>query len=693
MLLAPDAAPAERFRMLRAMEPEPHVVADDLSRPLRIVLRLQTALLGGVFLAAALFVAVVMPYRSWDSLAFGAWSRQIAQNGHVFSDVIATNLNRPLFYVSQGYAWRWLGYHEWLGRSLSVGFAVAFVCGVWLIAGQLGKRDGTHDLFRTLAVAVALASSVFATYAAAGMTDVPVAATSALAAAALWSQTPVWIRLPLTALAAAAAGLSKPTGFIALAGIACATPFLLRGADERRRLIEGLVALGLGVAAALTYDVVEAHRLHQSLYAFLHAGNTDYYLAQGAAKRWERIVRGDWLGEAARLPVLYGLVYGLVRTAGARTRPALAIAAPAAIGWAVAGPIVADGGRPYPFAGGVTLGAIGFVVLAACLLAAPLLDAEDALGRGAYVALLVWLAPGLVIGLALRSDDIRFLSPAWPPAVLLAGAALAVAGRSLVRLRPAVALVPVTALTLLVVANLTAIDGLGASGWRGLRDLGRSGWGDQARIENYAFGPFSYELDLARANVGPDQKIVSSDGRLKYFFPGQVSVEYPKACTDLEGARYFALLTGGESADIAAHVVGTSADPLAWAQCQHPALTLVGEQPEIYAVFVVGEPSRASTLDDCHLSTTPGQLLDAIFADNVTYAAALDVLKKAEAVGFGAHIEQTTCSTFRVVVTGVPKPAAAQADFRSEATRSGLKVDLVPAVRYPEVAADVAPIR
>ncbi len=667
--------------MLGAME-------TDLPRALRIVLRLQVALLGAVFLAAALFVAVVMPYRSWDSLAFGGWSRQIAAGKYVFSNVIATSLNRPLFYLGQGYAWRWFGYHEWIGRSLSVAFAAAFVVGVWLVARRLGKRD---DLFRTLAVAVALASSVLATYVAAGMTDVPVAATSVLAAAALWSRAPEWIRLPLVAVAAAAAGLSKPTGFIALAGIACATPFILRGSEERKRLILGLVALVAGIAAALAYDAVEAHRLHQSLYGFLHAGNTDYYLAQGAAKRWERIVRGDWLGDAARLPVLYGLVYGLARVAGARTRLALAIAAPAAIGWSIAGPIVADGGRPYPFAGGVTLGAIGFVTLSVCLLAAPFLGAEDVLGRGAYTALLIWLAPGLVIGLALRSDDVRFLSPAWPAAVLLAGAALAVVGRSLMRLNPVSALVPVTALTLLVVANLLAIDGLGANGWRGLRDLGRSGWSDQAQIENYAFGPFSYELDLARANVGPDQKIVSSDGRLKYFFPGQVNVEYPKTCADVAGARYFALLTGGESADIAAHVVGSSADPLSWGQC--PGLTLVGEQPGIYAVFVTGTPSRASTLDDCHLSSTPGQLLDAVFLDNTTYAAARARLKEVAAVGFGGHLEQTGCATFRVVVAGVPKPVAAQADFRSEATRSGFRVKLVPAVRYPEVPADVAAIR
>ncbi len=679
--------------MLRAMNTEPETTAPDLPRPLRIVIRLQVALLAGVFLAASLFVAVVLPYRSWDSLAFGGWSRQIAQTGHVFSDVIATNLNRPLFYVTQGFAWRWIGYHEWLGRSLSVVFAATFVVGVWLVAARLGSRDGERDLLRALAVGVALASSVFATYVAAGMTDVPVAAMSALAAAALWSRAPTWLRLSLIAIATAAAGLSKPTGFIALGGIVAATPFVLRGQGERSRLIQGIAAVGVGVAAALAYDAVEAHRLHQSLYALLDAGNTDYFLAQGAAQRWERLARGDWLGDAARLPVLFGLVFAVARAAGARARLALGIAAPAAISWAVVGPILADGGTPYPFHDGLTFGAVAFVALAACLLASPFLGTDDVLDRGGYAALLLWLAPGLVIGLALRSDDVRFLSPAWPAAVLLAGAALAVVGRSLIRLGPVVALVPVTAVALLVVANLTSVDGLGGSGWRGLRDLGRSGWSDQARVENYAYGPFSYELDLARANVAPGQRIVSSDGRLKYFFPGQVSVEYPKTCADLTGARYFALLTGGESADIAAHIVGTSADPLSWAQCSRPQLTLVGEQPGIYAVFVIGTPAQASTLDDCHIATVQGQLLDGVFADNVTYAEARAVRAKAAEVGFGPQIEQTACATFRVVVTGIPEPAAAQADFRREATRSGFHIQIVPAVRYPEVPTDVEPIR
>jgi hypothetical protein len=675
------------------METPPAPTESSLPRWLRTVVNAQLAVLVGLCFAASFFVGSVLPYRSWDSLAFGSWSRQIAETGHVFTGVIATNLNRPLFYLAQGYAWRWLGYHEWLGRSLSIVVSAGFVIGVWIVAAQLGRGRRGWELHRALTVGVALASSVYATYVAAGMTDVPVAAISALTAAALWSRSRPAIRLPLIGLAAAATGLSKPTGFVALAGIALATPLLVRERERRAQAIWGLAALGAGALAALAYDAIEAHRIHQSLYAFLHAGNTDYFLNQGAAQRWERIARGDWLGLAPRLLVLFGLVYGVARAAGAATKWALGLSGPVAIVWAVAGPILADGGTPYPFHGGITFGGIAFVLLAAAMLGAAFVAGDDPLDRRAYAALLVWLAPGAGLWLVFRSDEVRFLSPAWPAAVLLAGAATAVVARSLARLRPALALVPVAAVALLAVANLTSIDGLGATGWRGLRDLGWAGWSDQARVENFAYGPFSYELDLARENVGRDQTIVTSDGRLKYFFPGRVSIEYAGACSDLVGARYFALLTGGESADIAAHVTNTSADPLAWTQCVHPRATLIGEQPGIYAVYVIGgPPARPSTLDDCHLSTAAGQLLDAVFADGVSYAEARHARERAAAVGFGAHIEQTGCDSFRVVVTGVPTAAAAQADFRNESTRAGFHVKLVPALRYPEVPDDVAPV-
>jgi 4-amino-4-deoxy-L-arabinose transferase-like glycosyltransferase len=139
-----------------------------------------------VFFVPTLFVASVVPYRYWDSLAFGTWSRLIDQTGHIFpSGLIDLQLHRPLFYVLQGLLWEAFGHHEWLGRWLSVAFAAAAVAGVWVLASRLGGDRESRDLLRVLAVAGILGSSVFAAYVAAGMADVPVAATAAVTGALL----------------------------------------------------------------------------------------------------------------------------------------------------------------------------------------------------------------------------------------------------------------------------------------------------------------------------------------------------------------------------------------------------------------------------------------------------------------------------------------------------------------------------
>jgi len=274
--------------------------------------------------------------------------------------------------------------------------------------------------------------------------------------------------------------------------------------------------------------------------------------------------------------------------------------------------------------------------------------------------------------------------------MLLSAAALTTVMLAIARARQTAILVPTAAIAVLVVANFTSIDGLGRGGWQGLLNLGWSGWGRQAAVENYAYGPFSYELDLARANVGNHQRIVSGDGRLNYFFPDRVEVGYPHTCSSLRGFRYFAILTGGESAQIANQFYGASSNPLSWAQCTSPRLHMVGFQPGIWAAFVIGPPSRASTPDDCHITTTQGSLLDAVFVQDASYAVAKDVRARAVAVGFkDARIEQTACEAFRVVNTGIPEPKAAQADFLHESTATGFHVVIQSAVRYPEVEPEV----
>ena len=313
-------------------------------------------------------------------------------------------------------------------------------------------------------------------------------------------------------------------------------------------------------------------------------------------------------------------MHGLARAAGARPRLALAVAAAAAVAWSVVGPLV-DSGAPYPFAGNA-LGLMSWLVLVAAIGAAPFLARADPVARRVHVALVLWLAPTALVWAWTRPDEVRHLAPVWPAFVLLATAALVSVSFALARLRPAAFVVPALAVLLLAVANVPSIDGLGRSGWRGLLDLGWSGWTSPAEVENYAWGPFSYVVSLARENVGDSEQVVTSDGRLSYFFPGRVDVRYARTCGELEGARFFSFLTAGESR-VLGQQEGQPLDPLGWEQCTRPRLRMVGEQPGIYAAFVVGAPpARAPTPTDCHISAAPGQLLDAVFGEGLTYAAA-----------------------------------------------------------------------
>ena len=100
--------------------------AGAVPRALAALAQLPAAAVAGVFCATALLAASVVPYRQWDAMAFGTWSRLIGETGDLFPDgVTTTALARPLFYVEQGLAWRVLGYHLWLGRWLSACFGIA----------------------------------------------------------------------------------------------------------------------------------------------------------------------------------------------------------------------------------------------------------------------------------------------------------------------------------------------------------------------------------------------------------------------------------------------------------------------------------------------------------------------------------------------------------------------------------------
>jgi hypothetical protein len=639
-----------------------------------------------VFAAATAFAASVMPYRQWDSLAFGSWSRSIAETGDLWANADALKVSRPLFYVPQGLLWS-ISDDVWLGRSLSSAFAAALVVCVWFLARRLTDDRPTTALLPPLGVLIVLASSVFATNVVSGMTDVPVAAAAAATGLVLWSNLPARLAVPLTALGACATILAKPSGLLALVGLAAAS-WVVSG----RRAVAGLLGLTAGIAVAIAYDAWQASRLDVSLTSLLRAGNDDFWLARGDAARLDRLAGGDWLGEGARLLIVLGLAHGIARAVGARPRRALQVSTAVALVWSVAGPVVAHGSLGYPLDGSV-VGIIGWLGVAAALVTASFVVEDDRVSRRTYSALLVWLAPVAVLWAWQRPDETRLLAPAWPALALLAAAVLTCASLALLRVRPAAAVVPAAALAVVAVANVVAVDGLGRSGWRDLLDLGPSGWRDRAEMENFAYGPFSYELNLARENVDRSSRIVSSDGRLTFFFPGQVDVGYAKTCSALEGVRFFSFLASGESLEFA-ELQQQPTDPLGWIQCERPSVELVGEHAGIYAAFVVGgPPARAPTPEDCRITGAPGNLLDAVFGRDLSYAEAVALQARALEVGFvGTRIERIGCSTFRVVVTGIPDDATVQEEFAEQAKGVGLPVEYEVAVRYPEVAADISPV-
>ena len=649
--------------------------------------RTLVAALAVVFATFGLFVSVVMPYRLWDSLAFGAWSRQIASGDGFWFDTPALFRQRPLFYALQGIAWRSLD-DEWVGRIFSLSFAVVLCVAVYVLAARLTDSVAGAAFLPSLALGVVLASSVLATYLAAGMSDVPVAALVAATGAASWRQRPNISRTALVAVLAAAAVLAKPTALLAFAGLLPALVLL-----RRRRALPSAAAVAAGIALALAYDLWQARRLDISLSDFLTAGNDAYWRERGAAARWDAVARAAWFGSGLRLLVVFGLAHALARAGGLRPRPALAAGAAVGIAWSIAGPVIADGGLGYPFSGSA-IGIAAWLALVGSMAAAPFLARTDPVGSRTYAALLVWLTPTAVAWTWQRADETRHLAPAWAPLALIVAGGLASLSLALFRVRPLCAVAPAVALALLAVSNLVSVDGLGGRGWRDLVDLGPSGWSSRSAMENFAYGPFSYELDLARENAASNGRIVSSNGRLTYFFPGRVDVRYARSCSELEGARFFSYLTSGESRDFAEQQ-GQPLDPLSWLQCTRPRLELVGEQPGIYEAFVVGgAPHREPALADCHLASTPGTGVDAVFASDVTYDAARTLVRRALAVGFtGTKIERTGCSTFRVVVSGFPARRRVQEDFRREAAAVGLRVSFARAVRFPEVSPDVAAVR
>ena len=126
--------PLKDFAPITVVATVPNVLALHPSVPARTLsaLAARTLLASAVLvLAIAVLVAVTLPYGEFDALAFGTWSRLLAAHFPTFHfssiDVPVAAYHRPLFFVLQAALWKLFGFHEWLGRLLSLGFTVVLV--------------------------------------------------------------------------------------------------------------------------------------------------------------------------------------------------------------------------------------------------------------------------------------------------------------------------------------------------------------------------------------------------------------------------------------------------------------------------------------------------------------------------------------------------------------------------------------
>src|SRR4029077_539806 len=95
-----------------------------------------------------------LPYGEWDAMAYGTWSRLIADHWpHIrFAAANAVDYHRPFFYGLQGTIWRVFGFHQSLGRLLSLGFAMLLAAALGFIAWRSVSRR-----YAEVAAAVAVA--------------------------------------------------------------------------------------------------------------------------------------------------------------------------------------------------------------------------------------------------------------------------------------------------------------------------------------------------------------------------------------------------------------------------------------------------------------------------------------------------------------------------------------------------------
>jgi hypothetical protein len=226
-----------------------------------------------------------------------------------------------------------------------------------------------------------------------GLTDVPAAATVAVAAVVLWTVRDSRLRPALLAAAALLAVLAKPSGLVGVAALALAQLVGDR-ATLPRRVVRDVLPLAAGLLLGLGYDWSQALHEDMSLTAFLQSGvSSGIWVERAAAARPDSHYGWRWLGEPLHVTNVIAVAYALLRVGGARHRIAASSAVPAAWLWAFLGPSLAD--HPYR----PELGSAGLAcyVVAASLALAALAPESAAPSRLQLGRLLVWATPAVLI--------------------------------------------------------------------------------------------------------------------------------------------------------------------------------------------------------------------------------------------------------------------------------------------------------
>jgi hypothetical protein len=529
------------------------------------------------FLVVASLDAVALPYHDWDALAYGEWSRLIAEHWRLdFPQATAAEYQRPVLYVLQGVAWGVFGFSEQLGRIVDLGFGIALVAAVFVL-GRHVRGVTCGAVCATLVLLVPAAQAGFTS----GLTDVPVSATVALAGVAAFAGAPV-----LLVVASCAAMLTKSSALPALAGLALACAVGIRGPDRARatRLV-GAVAAGTGIA--LVYDEIQAARLHMGLLGFLRSGSDGYYTQLAVAARRSAIFDEAWLGEFLRMLVLFALVYGIARAIDVGHRRGAWTALLAAPILSYGGPLIAthfDRWQVGPLGSWRhALGALALLVALGATTAAPetVVPPVDLLRR-----LVVWGLPPLAVWAWYGGYDLRLLSPAWPALIVLSGVVLHSAfesarGRGIALAVPAAVAVAITA-----AAGLEYIDGMTPNSWRSLQQA-PTGFFDLNANRRLLLPSFADVLAAVRPDMTGSARMISSDGMFRFFFPGRVAQTYPRTCSDLRGYDVYVYLGDPESV---AYMQSQGIDPDLghWSACADPKLTQITQVDTLTAFRVAG---------------------------------------------------------------------------------------------------------